>query len=181
MRLLLDAAHTPRSISALVATVNALWPRAAPLTLIFGAAEDKAAPEMAAALAQLPLARVLCVEAPIAGSSERAASAAGLAALFERALRRRGGGAAVQAVAAGGADGGVAAALECAWAARRASQQQQQQQEQQQEQQQQQHGVRTALASSATGSRDKERGVVLVTGSVYVVAEALRHLQRCHP
>jgi folylpolyglutamate synthase/dihydropteroate synthase len=159
----LDTAHTHASMIALVDTLTMLWKPPRRVVLILGAAEDKVPQNLVASLSQLPLAHVLCVDVAIAGASTRAFSPTDLALFFSSASKvgceSRNGAAGV----CGGQNNvkvrvvrstSDADATSCALDIVR----------------------QRWLAGSGCGS--EEQPLVVVTGSTYVVSNAVHYLER---
>ena len=86
VHLLLDVAHTAQSAAGLVRVVSQLRKPAQRVMLIVGVASDKAASEIVTALLDLPIAHVACVNARIWGAQTRGYSAARLADTFRQQI-----------------------------------------------------------------------------------------------
>ena len=147
---MLDTAHTAQSIVGLVSIVRAVCASERQVHVVVGLAADKAATDIAASLAELPLASVHCVEADIAGEKVRAYSAADLAKCFVGVMKHAA--VPVRSLQCCGGQSAVAEAL-CAVTS---------------------GGPDGKGAASHDGQTNP---MVLVTGSTYVVADALQYIQ----
>lgn len=165
--MLLDVAHTTQSMLGLVTTAKSLLSPGQQVVLVFGATQGKPVSQMIDALLALPLRCAHCVEADAFGAHLRSVPPEDLA----RLLRQRS--AAAAPAEPDAAEGGSADArggeLEChvypSGAGRNATE-----------------AALKALwaqGSSAGGSEGTggTEPLVVVTGSTYVVANALQHMQ----
>ena len=160
VHLLLDVAHTAQSAAGLVRVVLQLRKPAQRVVMVVGLASDKAASEIVAALLDLPIAQVVCVNARIWGAQVRGYSATRLADTFKQqinvvshcaASRSRDAQHAAPRVDALTAEDGANPLVDA---------------------------MALVLAQPFDQS-DQDAPLLVVTGSTYVVADALRMIDAC--